>query len=242
MARVESSTEGDQVKKLEKEVASLKKKVKKSGKKKMGCLGTGGILVVLAFLLIVYFTAKTGIVNIPIVTPLVYTEPEPTYWLDPLSIPDVDIQQLAQQQVEGRLLSVITGRTKTIPVRFSEEELTGSIRKEQNKEGAESDAEYTQVLLLDDVMEFFTIMGDDGRQVTITMTVQPMLEDGDVDIKVLSFKVGAATIPKGIGQLIINSTVEPVLDTSIAFAKDIGRISDITIKDGEIQIDLEIQK
>lgn len=145
------------------------------------CLIFFGLLVFFS-IMVLAVVAKTGLVNIPIISDLFYKQPAVVRPVSPASV--------EQSDIESKIGSLLVNRT----VEFTEEELTFMFR--QVITGSEDSyfAPGVQVAVENGQLEFFGLLTKPFTA-NITLHLRPYLEAGQLKFELTQAQLGSLAMP-----------------------------------------------
>lgn len=202
--------------------------VKVSGRgvgKKTGC-AIILLLVLMAFgLWILVLFARTGLITIPGISPIVFTAPAPDHQVAPGILMEESIsQQLSQAST-----------STAIALRMSEESLTASVRRVLAGSNVNFiDAEKTQVIVETDGIEIFIPV--EGKDTAVMVRLLPEIENGAFTLSIRGVDVGTLALPG----VIVDSMLRPAFDASVdEFNRELAKhvlLEQIRLESGSLSI------
>lgn len=168
--------------------------------KKTGC-AIILLLMLLAFgLWILVLAARTGLVMIPVISPMVFSTPIPDH--------RVSAGILMEESVSTQLSRNVSD--PNIRLSLSEESLTASARRVLAGSNVNFiDAAKTQVAVGTEDVEIFIPV--EGKDTAVTVRLLPKVEDGTLTLSIRSVDIGALALPG----VIVDAMLRPAFDTSV---------------------------
>ncbi len=205
----------------------------------LGCLGLLLALVAVPVIFVAVMLAKTGLVEVPLLTSWLYRPNYPARQVLPLvgsSASEILLAQATRPKVNPNF--------GTFTISFTEAQLT-TIAKEGLAAAGDSlplPIKSLQIAVDDDVIELYGISPRDGRDVTITARIVPSVDGGELKIAVKELKIGALDVPESASQLLT-----PLLDRSLGqtLASSIGQVGQlvgITFDKGVVRFEIVPKK
>lgn len=152
---------------------------------RLGCLGIIiGLFLALIFALI-YGLAASGIYKIPLLSSLVYREPEP-----------VKVVSLTKKSsLEDKFSSLLNIKEKQINLPINEEELTALINKDQR-------LKKSQIAITKEEMELYAISRiKNSQDLYFKVSFIPQVEKEKIDLLIKKMQIGSLVIPKILANL-----------------------------------------
>ncbi len=193
-----------------------------------GCLVFLAIFFIVLFLLGSIALAKTGLVEIPVISNIFYEKPRPSRVVE---VSDEEVENIymnVQRDMENRMKSLLMDRVMNAkfdlaqqefkidqnPVRinllFTEKDLTAIMKKglAGRKDMPVSDM---QIAILPEEMEIFMELEQPVKGI-LTVNVVPRAEDGKLDLKIRKARLGNMPIPAFLLDLFTNNILKSKID------------------------------
>jgi len=244
MTRVEAKKE--EVKELQSEIDKLKKGLKRKQSKKLlscsNCLIGLIFVVIIIVLLSAYVLAKSGLKEVPFFTERFYQEPEPTYLVDSSKITesDKDLLQTFTDIVKAESLKQQKLGDFNVNLKISDDQLTAIVRdKVKAQESLNEKIDYIQVAVLPENLELFS-KNKEPSKVIVVLKLKPVVKNGEIDLKVISFKVGDLKLPRFIGNFFFAYLTERSVNKVLGLYEKYGQVESLELNRGLIDIEILI--
>ena len=212
MARLEDdiSNHPSEVEKLQSEVETLKKSLKRKQNKKILTCGT----CLLFFILIVfglgsfgaYALARSGLVNVPFFSQQFYQEPQPSYLVKVENLSNEnDLGSIFNSQIKEKLLHLKQTNNSKITLNLNEEQLTSLLRSQTTNGFFENKVDCIQLAVLPNDLELFMKMKN--PVLFITLDFKPSIVSNKLSLKTDELKIGNLKLPKSVGNFILTYTL-----------------------------------
>ncbi len=230
MTRIDASDEA--IASLQEEVSSLKKQARKSSGRMRrffvrlaiiaaliaGC-GTAGA----------YVFARAGLPSFEALTRIVYTEPQPTYVVQPASLSDI-----SKKLSYAAARYAAAGGKGELMLELSEGEMTALVR--QAIVGQESAAvDEVQIAVPESDLEIFAHLTR-PYPLFVTVAVKPRIEGGNIRFDLTRLRVGQLIIPASWGTGAVRLTAEPVIRRLIDTFGEYGELSRVELGAGTLTL------
>ncbi len=207
-----------------------------SENKNFSLFSLGGCLFLFIFILMIIGVgvgvtlAKTGLVNVPILSKVLKTTSSPTRLVSSSDSVSLDLSRLITEKISSEILK--TGRVPET-LRISEAEATAIMKS--YFETKSFVLESPQMVFLEGGIEFFGIVGSEKRNSTLIVSCSLSFDDGVLNIRSKRVAIGSIGIP----------SIIPNIAIATIFSKDIERleqeiknspIKDFSIKDGFLEL------
>ncbi|MFC1599105.1 hypothetical protein ACFL2U_03830 [Patescibacteria group bacterium] len=245
MTRIEKDSKKNQVEDLQKEVAKLKKGLKRKQNRKFfscgSCLIMAIIIIIVGGVFGAYVLAKSGLRDIPYFTDRLYREPQPSYIIDTHNLEDKDNEfldllktQLGQEVIKQKSFTDL--RFKYL---ITEAQLSALFKKElQGRKIIGQTVQFVQVAVLGEELELF-LTTDKGF--VLTLNILPQLKNGKIDFKTQQVKVGNLKLPNSFGDFTVVYLAEKALNSTLDLFFRFGEIETISMFPTTITLDVFIK-
>jgi len=188
-----------------------------------------GLAVFVASLL-----ARSGLVQVPFLTPWLYRPAQPERQVVPLAgydAADILISEASKAKVD-RLLG-------TFSIRLTESELTTIVKEGLDKFGGSLPLPLSsaQIAIETDVVELFAVSIQNGREVTVVAKVVPSVtEDGKLKLTPKELKIGSLSVPASANAMLAAVLAKVIGDALNSNIGGIGRLVDISLAKGVMTV------
>lgn len=205
-------------------------------RKFFSCLGyLVVLLVVFGFPtgLALTFIAKTGFVEVPVLTGWLYEPAKPVRVVTPVSVASTDI---LLKNVGARARYEPLTNLLTLPIK--ESELT-SLAIDSLKRAPAGTLPFAvkdlQVAVLPDKVEIFAVVPREKRDATLLVRLAPRVTDGTLNLELQELQLGDTHVPNALAQPIISSAAKLLTDALTKSLADSGRLADVVAEAGELR-------
>lgn len=199
------------------------------------------ILLVILAAPFVYLAARSGLVDIPIFSALLFKSVVP----DHVVAPSLGIQDAFQQQLQAQHLDP-TSKSQTLTLVFSESVLTKTLRDYLTANAADTfNADKSQVAITNGGLEIFLALKTNQEKTAIIAHLAVGAKDGVFTTMLDSAAVGDLVLPHVLANLII----QPSLDAALKLLNDqlikstridsVGFVDNTMTVTGELTSDLK---
>ena len=234
MTRIEENNDQSKVSDLEAEVDKLKKSLKRKQNRKFfscgNCLLFFIIIILGCALFSAYVLAKSGLVEVPILSAKFYKEPQPEYRVktENLTTLDKDLWTVISRNAKEQVLIQKKVNNFNLDLKLSEEQLTNFLREEIRKnDSLNKKIDFIQLAVKSDNLELFTKLK--APRMYMILNLKPMIKNNKLEIAVEQFKIGNLKLPKFLGSLGLTFLLEKSLNNLLALNNDLISISGIEI-------------
>ena len=175
-----------------------------------GCLGIFLMVFLVLFGAISITLARTGMVNIPVLSKALYKETKPTR---EIVLPSREVETLGQQDLSSFLQkNNISKNSLPDMVTITEQEATFFLNTalSQNQENENFKVKKAQLVFLDSKVEIYADL-EKPINSPIVALVEPVITKDSIDIKIDEFKLGSFSVPS----FLINKVIGDILDQKI---------------------------
>lgn len=245
MTRLEQeNVNNSPVEDLESEVEKLKKQLKRKQNKKVfgcwGCLSLMVLLLLFCALGVAYVLAKSGLKQIPILTPALYKEPQPIYLVQTKNLKKEDLDVLAILKNNAMKAASLQKNTDKLDIKLqlSEAQLTGIARQslESNPDLAKK-IQFLQIAVLKDDLQLF--VKTEGN-LYFVMQLKPLVADGKLKLDCKSIKVGNLDLPGFVKNFTVGYVIENTLNQSLEAFLQFGKLTSIELTPGAATFNISI--
>ncbi|MFA6603586.1 MAG: hypothetical protein WCT10_01935 [Patescibacteria group bacterium] len=197
-----------------------------------GCLVLELLAVAVPLLLSAALVAKTGLVTVPVLTGWLYEPSQPARQVLPLV--GSTGEQIAKT---AALKSKYDALLQSLEISFSEAELTTIIRGSLAAAGAQLPVALsgTQIAVDPGHLEFYGLIDRPDRQATVRADIEPVVQNGQLKIKVTGLRLGALDIPDGLSGLFA-SVLDRVIGEALTSAMSgLGGLNSIVLEPGRMR-------
>lgn len=195
------------------------------------------IVLSLVGLALLFVVAKTGLVEIPVLSALAYELPQPSRIVNP----GTSIEEELQTQLVAALQSKLQNGTisdANVTLIFSEATLTAALRQAIGQ-GAESifvkDA--SQVALLKNGQaEFYLPLVQKADRAVLLVRVAPSVKEGSLALAVTQAQIGQLSFP-GFTRSIIQWPLDKLVVQVNEWLKNYASVESITMQEGSVSLD-----
>lgn len=203
-------------------------------RKTIGCLVSFLLMasiVTVPLFIVGSMLAKTGFVDVPLLSGWLYKPSEPVRVVRPLSGSN---GKQVMQSVTSK--AQFDPAVSTVTVSFSEEELTtlaqGMLTDPSH---LPFEAKTLQVAVMSDYVELFAVSVRPKRNATVRLRFLPVAsKDGGVRLDIRELLIGRWLVPKSFSRYVTNIYAAEIEQTANAFAKGIGALRTVELKDGKL--------
>jgi len=244
MSRVEEKN--TKVENLEDEINRLKKGLKRKENKRLlscgNCLVTILLLLLFGGIYLAYLVSLTGLWQVPFFSQKFYHEPQPVYVVDSSGVTasQKDLYNLLKKEVTEAGLTLGKAGDFSVFLELSEEQLTAILRdKIYENETMAKKVEYAQASISDDNIEIY-IKNNDPSNLVLTINVEPRINDGKLDLKIVGFKLGLLKLPNFLGNITLAYMSEKTINSFLTVLSSYGQIKNIDLNQGEMILEIFI--
>ena len=194
---------------------------------KSGCFLFFGVILIFFLLIAVSAFAKTGIVEIPVFTPLFYRLPEPTRTIA-ISDPDKFFQPFGVQFLPNDSLGV----------EFTEEQLTFLFRQYFTGKKDSYFAENSQVVIVGQEIEFFALLLK-PISANLTLNLKPELVDGNLVFDLTGARIGSLNLPVSFADWLIDKLLQNKLEEFRQNMQDF-QLTDLSLSEGKANLTVKV--
>lgn len=222
--------------------SALKQEIKQEIKKEqmqaklLGCGGCALILVVLLAIptyVVAATLARTGFFNIPVLSERLYKPSEPVRRVMPL----VGSNASAAMAAAGAKAK-FDPHTSLLTLKLTETDLT-TLAQEMVRTAKPGELPIPirdiQIAVDEDRVELFAVSPQEGRDATVRLRFQPMVNRGVIDFEIQEALIGSLKVPKGIAQIAFGSLAETIAKGVLDATKDIGSLYSIATEKGAMR-------
>lgn len=231
MARVEDKDDNKDTKLREELKREVRKEMRRGQRRARWGPLLGCLLGLVLFLLIIgggaaFILARTGLVEVPVLSSRLYTPPAPTRVVEP-----------EEFDIESKVMDVFTESQEEpglMKIALREGELTAMFQEGAREALAEQGIELTtiQAAILEEFVELYFDAKIGGKDVRILARVLPKVEDGLPKIEVLETHLGGLPVhPRIIGGVLDNA-----LDAALGEMGDEIKLESIELNPGVLEI------
>jgi hypothetical protein len=242
MTRIETENKKDNlVEDLQGEIGKLKRGLKRKQSKRLLSCGSCAI----AFLVVIiisggisaYLLAKSGIMQIPYASGILYQEPKPAYFVQIVSDePQKDLLTILKDNLTGSLGSINNALNSNVDLQLSDRQITNLISDQVRQNNSLNNRiDYLQVAVLPQNLELFIRLRK-PQNTFLIFEIVPKAENNKVDLEVISFKIGNLKMPNFIGKVIIAPIGEKILNMVITPFLGFGKIQEINLDYGKVYV------
>jgi len=238
------SDKKNKVEDLEKEVAKLKKNLKRKQNRKFfncgSCLIMALIIIIVGGFFCAYTLAKSGLKYIPYLTEKLYQEPQPSYIVDThkLAEQDKDLVDLLKAQLAQEVIKQKTISDLRFKYLLTETQLSALVKKElEGKKILGQTVEFVQLAVLAEELELFL---KTDKDFIFTLSIVPKLNNKRIEFKTQQIKIGNLKLPNSFGDLTIVYLAEKALNKTLDLFFKFGEIENITMFPTTITLDIFI--
>ncbi|MBU1028938.1 hypothetical protein KKE28_01900, partial [Patescibacteria group bacterium] len=205
----------------------IKEEIKHDGRRKRIITVLITLFVMLAilstpFLIVAVMAAKTGFVQIPVLTGWLYQPSNPTRLVVPLVGSDTEtILNSAIARVD------YNPNFNSLNFYLTEKELTtllSSVINSEDKNPLPFQLDSVQAVLEDDRIEVYALTdGDNDSKVPILVSFVPRAEGGQLTIESVDVKIGAFKVPNFLAGLVVGSAANNLAGSVNSMLGDAGR-------------------
>jgi hypothetical protein len=183
------------------------------------CAAIFAIFSTLLFFWLMWNLAATGLVEVPLMTPVAFNKPKPDHVVNS-SVESVESWFL------GETFSILHKSSLTIP----ESVLTRSLREANFSAGKQLplDLKNGQVAVVDQTLEVFAPIA--GTETAVIISVAPFVSDDGIGLDIKSVKIGSMKIPF-FAKFVLNRAVKLGIDKANNMIGQFAEISDIKISE-----------
>jgi len=198
----------------------------------LGCLSLELLVLAIPILFVATMLAKTGLVEIPVMTNWLYRHNEPSRLVVPLAGSNT-----TEILIAAATRAKIDRNFGILKIGLSESELT-TIAQEGLEVAGDAlplPLSSVQIAADDDVVELYVTSPRNGREVAIRARIIPTVEEGQIKIAVQELRIGALDIPAGVSKMLVpllNSSIGETLSDSVS---QIGRLVGLEVEKGIIR-------
>ena len=172
--------------------------------------------------------AKTGLLDIPILSKAIYKPTEPTREI--ITSQNVDVKKIISSKS-----SSLKSAESTIKITFSEIEATSLLRSQLlDMQDDEFSIDNAQIVFLDDAIEVFAEISD-PREAVVKIVIEPHIANGELDVKIRDIDIGGLDLPSFIPNLVISTLLEGKLAEAEKILSE-SPIKEVQIIDGEMSV------
>jgi hypothetical protein len=201
----------------------------------LGCLFVIFLAVGIPVLFVAAQVAKSGLVDVPILTSRLYRPTQPTREVKPLiGSKSADILLAAASKAKPTLTLGL------IKMSFTEAELTTLAKDGIAASGANLPIpiDSIQIAVDRDAVEIFATTPKDGREVTIKARFMPWVDSGRFKITPKELVIGGMNVPpslSGIESIVLDKSLGDVLTSTIS---QIGRLVAVELEPGILRLQI----
>jgi hypothetical protein len=243
MARVEKDLKLQQeIQGLREEVVKTEKQVKKNSRGGKWFLSCGAIFLFLFLILVgvaVWFLAITGLVTVPIISQLVYKEPQPIHRVEAGVPLDVLITETFNSLITERLQAGGGNLSdRSIQVSLPESAITTSLRSlAEENDIAWFDSQKIQVAIESEKgVEIFVPLVNWDNNNAVRMLLTPSVENGIISLSNLSVSLGNFTFPSWLTNLLVKPMAEKGLESLNQKISSYISLENIELFDGKLDV------
>jgi len=244
MTRLEKESKKTQVEDLEKEVAKLKKNLKRKQNRKFfncgSCLIIALIIIIVGGFFTAYALAKSGLKYVPYLTDKLYQEPQPSYIVDThkLAEEDQELFDLLKTKLAQEVIKQKTVNDLRFKYLLTEAQLSALVKKElEGKKIIGQTVQFVQIAVLEEELELFL---KTDKDFIFTLSIIPQLNEKKLDFKTQQIKIGNLKLPNSFGDMTIVYLAEKALNKTMDLFFKFGEIENITIFPTTITLDIFI--
>ncbi|MCX6742931.1 MAG: hypothetical protein NT116_01720 [Candidatus Parcubacteria bacterium] len=234
MTRIEENNDQNNVSDLEAEVEKLKKSLKRKQNRKFfscgNCLLLFIIFILGCALFSAYVLAKSGLVELPILSAKFYQEPQPEYRIktENLTAAEKDLWAVLLKNAKEQILIQKKVNNFNLDLKLSEAQLTNFLREEiRSNDSLNKKIDFIQLAVKSDNLELFAKLK--APKMYMILNLKPMIKNNKLEIAVEQFKIGNLKLPKFLGSLGLTFLLEKSLNNLLALNNDLISISGIEL-------------
>jgi hypothetical protein len=202
--------------------------------RRLGCFFLAFFFLIIAPILVgAIIVAKSGILEVPVISSAVYQPIAPTRTVQPLTGSSADdvMKTIAASAKAG----VATG---SAVLTITEQQLT-TIVAAGITQGTDTGLPFAissaQVAILDGQMEFFLDAVQNGRQVPVLIRVEPTVSAGSLHFSVKEATMGSLPLPA----FMVEAALQKLADSTLSQAtgdKSMGTLTGLKMKTGKLEM------
>jgi len=201
----------------------------------LGCLTLELLAVLIPLVFVAVLLARTGLVQVPLLTSWLYRPVAPSRTVLPLAgsnTADILIAEISKPKVNPNF--------GTFKISFNESELTTMAKDGLNAAGDSLPlkVDSVQVAVDADAVELFATSPQKGRAVTIRIRFVPNVDGGKLKLTINELKIGSLDVPPGASGMLAT-----LLDKSLASAMEsgigqLGQLVNIELAKGFLRVEI----
>lgn len=213
-------------KKLKREYARKKgpRNYKKRSRPSKSCLCLIYLILIIVFLIVILtVVAKTGMVDIPVISEAFYTQPVPTRKVKPTDeIPDF-LKNLDLDSLNENIVLEITENQLTALLLITKSSFENVTIEE------------FQTAILEDEIEIFSHLST-PVDAYLVLNVKPKVEDNKIQIQVNKIKLGDLPLPAKVAEVALNRLISSATDRFEDIIDEFGSVENIDIQSQKIRL------
>lgn len=224
MSRISSQLETEQ---LEKKLSDMEERLSKGKGRFFSCFNC---LVYMFVLILViggygaYWGAKSGLVDVPMLSDKLYQEPKPDYLVT--SEKFLSATEILKSLLAGAAKQFAQGKeVATVDLNITEGQLTSLLQNTLNTQ--EKNYSLAQVSIHDGILDMY-IKTDKGLVVNIIAT--PIFDNGKLKFKTESVKIGNAPLPKFVSSIALSMSIGGAVNTMQKTLSALGSLQGVYIE------------
>lgn len=208
----------DLKKTLQQEVKNVKQKKKpRSLYSCRSCFGCFGFIVIILLILGFISFLKTGLIEVPYLSPIFYTEPKPDHAVElDKAYQYLDLSQFLASKIGISNFQTIVSGNEQLELKFEldEQELNYMLSKALDSESENAYLEQGQVAVLNDEIELFFEFKKPLRAF-LSFKIIPIAEGGRLKLEIIEQKLGQLSLPKVFSEVLLDKQLMPQLNSLI---------------------------
>lgn len=229
---------------------ALKKEIKselraEAARRKVAGYGTCAVLALVALLvpvlLVASVMAKTGLVNVPLLTSRLYKPSSPTRTVVPLV--GYGPQDVMSAAMAGAAYNMEVNEVK---VEIDEQQLTTLVAHDitaaQGPGGAPFTIASPQIVITPQDMEFFGYAVRGERKGTVLLRFVPHLKNGALTLAPTEMRLGALTVPNFLASMVLDRLSSSLNGGLRQSLQTLGSLSSIQLGDGKVTVGITPNK
>ncbi len=205
----------------------------------LGCFALELLVIAIPVVFVAVMLAKTGLVNVPLLTSWLYRPNYPSRQVQPLvgsNAAEILIAQATRPKVNPNF--------GTMTVSFSEAQLTTIAQEGLTAAGSSLPLpmKSLQIAIDADSLELYGVSPQNGRDVTIMAKIVPSVDGGELKIDVKELKIGALDVPASASQMLTPLLDRSLGQTLVKSISQVGQLVGISFEKGIIRFDIVPKK
>lgn len=205
-------------------------------------LGIRLILTIVVLVLLVgagaYVVAKTGLVNVPVASAIVFTTPKPDHPVVAGTPIESSIATQVQDEVAKQLTAGKTDMTATT-LSLSEQTLTAALR-EKLKGSTIVDETTAQAAIVGSGIELFLPLRQNGGATALIVTVTPSVQQSVLQFTVTRTSIGQLTLPPWMTSWTLEAAVNAVSKGITDAVGSYATITGVKVQNGAVDVDVTL--